>query len=58
MKEESIIEMMNELSGDVTEALEELLKDEIQPIVDYRLKMEQKVGNKEINEMYKLEEES
>ena len=57
MKEQTQIDLMNELVEDSVEILKELLEEEIKPLLNYRKETEQKIANKEIAEMRKIEEE-
>ena len=55
MKELSQIDLMNELGEEAVVVLKELIDEQVKPLVQYRMDMEKKIANKEINELYKLE---
>ncbi len=59
MNETSSLDIMQELigEGDI-EALKELLEESIKPLIAYRIKKEKAIASKEINDMYKLEQEA
>jgi len=58
MIEESSLDIMKEIlgEGDI-DALKELVEETIMPLIRYRVNLEKKIANKEINEMYELEEQ-
>lgn len=58
MKEVTQLDIMNELTQLGMEVLMEVLEEEVKPLVQYRKELEKKIGNKEINEMLKLEQEA
>ena len=58
MKEVTQLDIMNELTQLGMEVLMEVLEEEVKPLVEYRKELEKKIGNKEINEMLKLEQEA
>ena len=57
MKEENPFDLMKELADESVEALTELIQEEIAPLIQYRAELEKKIGNKEIRDMHKMEQE-
>ena len=57
MIEENPIDLMKELAEESVEALTELIQEEVTPLINYRAELEKKMGNKEIREMRKMEQE-
>lgn len=51
------IEVMNELIDESIEALKELFDEEVKPIIEYRVKLEKSIADKEIENLYKMEQE-
>ena len=49
---------MKEIQDDVLSVVMELISEEVTPLLKERQKIEQKIGNKEITELYKLEQEA
>ena len=54
---ESMIELMNECIAEDIEAIREVFEEDIQPLIDYRVKMEKKIFNKAKEELDELEKE-
>jgi len=52
------LELMKEIQDDVLSVVMELISEEVTPLLKERQKIEQKIGNKEITELYKLEQEA
>jgi len=52
-----IISIMEELTQEGVEVLEELFKENVKPLIERREKVEKKIGNKAIDELYDLERE-
>lgn len=58
MKEDSLIEITDELLAEDTEIIEELMEEEIQPIIDYKKELERKIFDKAYKEVLELEGEA
>uniref|UniRef100_A0A6M3J8Q0 Uncharacterized protein n=1 Tax=viral metagenome TaxID=1070528 RepID=A0A6M3J8Q0_9ZZZZ len=55
---ENQIDIMQETLEDGTlDVLKELIEENVKPLIEYRLKMERQIANKEISEMYQMEQE-
>jgi len=52
------LEIVDEVISEEMEIMEELIQEEIMPLIKYREVMEKKIANKAISEMYKLEQEA
>ena len=56
MKEQSFIEIVDELIAEDKVIIDEFLKEEMKPMVDYNKAQERKLFNKAYEEVLKLEE--
>lgn len=57
-KEAEFTTIVDELIAEDITVIDEFVKEEIQPLIDYQLSIEKKIGYKAIEEMYELEEEA
>lgn len=57
MSEQSYLEMVNEVIEGEKAIIAEVIAEEIQPIIDYRQKLEKQAFEKMYREVKKLEEE-
>jgi hypothetical protein len=57
MKEQSTIELMNEIVEETMPALKELMDDTIKPLIEYRAGVERRISDQAIKQMYKEEQE-
>ena len=55
-KEQSFIEIVDELIAEDKKIIDEFLKEEMKPMVDYNKAQERKLFNKAYEEVLKLEE--
>ena len=54
----SFLTIVDELVKEEIEAMEELIEEEVIPLIKYRQELERKIETKAIAEMYKAEEEA
>ena len=54
----SFLTIVDELVKEEIEIMEELIQEEIAPLIKYRQGLEKKIANKAIADMYKAEEEA
>ena len=54
----SFLTIVDELVKEEIEIMEELIQEEIAPLIKYRQELEKKIANKAIADMYKAEEEA
>ena len=54
----SLIEIADEVIAEDMIVIEELIKEEIQPLIDYRKKLEKKIFEKAYTEVLDLEKEA
>ena len=57
MVRESVIDLMNEVIAEDVEAMKEVIKEDILPLIEYRSKLERTIFNKAYEELQELEEE-
>ena len=55
--ENEYIALLNELKEDVEVVVKELIKEEVEPLLKERQKIEKRIGEKEIADMLRLEQE-
>jgi len=55
-KEESLIELVDGLIIEDKEIIDEFIKEELQPMIDYNIKREKQLFEKAYSEVLKLEE--
>lgn len=58
MVNNDFLTIAQEVVDEDIEVMKELIKEEIQPLINYRQKREQEIANKAIADMYKAEEEA
>lgn len=56
MAKESIIDLMNECIAEDVEAMQEVIEEDIKPLIEYRAKLEKDIYNKAKAELDELEE--
>lgn len=54
----SFLTIVDELVAEEVEVMEELIQEEIMPLIKYRQELERKISTKAIADMYKAEEEA
>ncbi len=54
---DSIIDLMNECIAEDVEAMQEVIEEDILPLIKYRAKLEKDIYNKAYKEVKELEEE-
>jgi len=57
-KDNDFLTIVDELVKEEIEIMEELIQEEIAPLIKYRQDLEKKIANKAIADMYKAEEEA
>ena len=50
--------IMEEIKSDIVDVVKDLINEEVMPLLKERQRIEKAIGNKEINELLKLEQEA
>ena len=59
MAEQSVfLNIVDEVIAEDLEIMDELIKEEVQPLIKYRKELETKISSQAITEMYRLEQEA
>lgn len=56
--DKTILETMQEIIDEDLEIMREVISEDIIPLIKYRAELEKKIADREIKEMYELEEEA
>lgn len=57
MPDKNVVQLMQEVIGEDIKIMQELIKEEIEPLLKYRAEMEKKAFEKAYRELKQLEEE-
>ena len=57
MVKESMIDLMNEVIAEDIAAMQEVVKEDIVPLIEFRTKLEREIFDKAFKELTELEEE-